>query len=379
MSVKDPIRIAIATPSANAWSETFIAAHIKRLQGVRVVLVDGDLPNRVLDGPMLLHRHGPRRILDHVQARFMGGNTQDLLRRRIAALLRRERIDVVLAEYGICADALVDPCTRAGVPLVAHFHGYDAHKTSKIEEMGHYRRLFAYAAAVVAVSRAMEQQLLALGAPREKLFYNCYGVDVDLFTAGDPGKAPPHFVAVGRFVEKKAPDLTLTAFGILLTRFPDARLTMVGQGPLWEACNARVQTSALRDRVSLPGVMSSAEIAELLRGARAFVQHSVRAASGDSEGTPLAVLEAMATGLPVIATRHAGIGDVVVHGEHGLLCAEFDVAGMAANMERLAGDAELAGRMGTAARTHVERNYRVEDSVAALQVILQRAALKPSA
>ena len=371
------IRIAIATPSANAYSETFIAAHIKRLQGVQCVLVDGDLPNRVLDGLLLLHRSGVGHIMDHVRARITGGDTQDLLRKRIAALLRRERIDVMLAEYGICADALIDPCARAGVPLVAHFHGYDAHKTAKLEQVDNYKRLFANAAALVVVSRAMEQQLLALGAPREKVFYNCYGIDVDQFTAGSPAEATPHFVAVGRFVEKKAPQLTLSAFELLLKKAPEARLTMVGQGPLWESCVQRARSGALKDRVHISGVMKPEEVAALMRSARAFVQHSVRALSGDSEGTPLAVLEAMASGVPVIATRHTGIADVVVHGEHGLLCDEFDIHAMAAHMEQLASDKELAGRMGRAGRAHVERNYRVQDSVAALQAILQKAASAP--
>lgn len=373
------IRIAVATPSANAWSETFIAAHIKRLKGVRCVLVDGDLPNRVLDGPLLLHRGGVGHLADHLFARIGGGNTQDLLRRRISKLLSRERIDVVLAEYGICADALIEPCERAGVPLVAHFHGYDAHKTAKLEQVGNYQRLFKSAAALVVVSRAMEQQLLSLGAPREKHFYNCYGIDVDQFAAGDPATTAPHFVAVGRFVAKKAPQLALSAFELLLEQVPDARLTMIGQGPLWESCVQRVRGSALKDHVSLPGVKKPTEIVEILRGARAFVQHSVRAWSGDSEGTPLAVLEAMASGLPVIATRHTGIGDVVVHGEHGLLCDEFDIKTMAAHMIQLAGDPQLAGRIGKAGRAHVERNYRVEESVAALQGILERAASGPRA
>ncbi len=372
--MSEGIRIAIATPSANAWSETFIAAHIKRLQGVQCVLVDGDLPNRVLDGPLLLHRGGMGQVMDHLRARMAGGDTQDLLRKRIAALLRRERIDVMLAEYGICADALIDPCARAGVPLVAHFHGYDAHKTAKLDQVDNYKRLFIAAAGLVVVSRAMEQQLLALGAPREKVVYNCYGIDVDQFTAGSPAEAAPHFVAVGRFVEKKAPQLTLSAFELLLKKVPDARLTMVGQGPLWESCLQRVRDASWNDRVQLPGVKTPAEIGDLLRGSRAFVQHSVRALSGDSEGTPLAVLEAMASGVPVIATRHAGIADVVVHGEHGLLCDEFDIAIMAANMDQLATDKELAGGMGRAGRAHVERNYRVQDSVAVLQAILQKAA-----
>ncbi|MBP7408377.1 MAG: glycosyltransferase, partial [Flavobacteriales bacterium] len=368
------LRIAIATPSENAYSETFIAAHMQRLRDVELIMVDGSLPNRVVDGPLLLHRSGAGRIMDHAKARLARTTTQGLLRERIQRMLRQRGIQVVLAEYGNTGEAILESCQRAGVPLVVHFHGFDAHRTDQIERMGRYQRIFAHAAALVVVSRAMEAQLLALGAPRDKVIYNCYGIDVQRFAAGNPSQAPPHFVSVGRFVDKKAPHMLLGSFMAMAARVPDARLTMVGDGVLWESCVQRVRAAGLEGRVSLCGVKEQNEIAALMRGARAFVQHSVRALSGDSEGTPLAVLEAMASGLPVIATRHTGIGDVVVHEERGLLCDEFDVAAMAEHMERIAHDPDLAGRMGRAGRIHVEKDHRVEDSVARLQAILDRCA-----
>lgn len=369
-----PPRIAIATPSENAYSETFIAAHLSRLQDVRLVLSGGELPTRVVNGPALRHFGGMAQLRDHVLARALGTDQAGLVGRRIARVLRQERIEVLLAEYGSTAHMLLDACRHAEVPLVAHFHGFDAHKEAVIEAKGRYQALFAQARALVVVSRAMEQQLLALGAPREKVIYSCYGIDAQRFAAGDPERSAPHFVAVGRFVDKKAPHLTLSAFERLVQRVPEARLTMVGQGPLWESCVQRARSAPLAGRVDLPGVRTPDEIAALLRGARAFVQHSVRALSGDSEGTPLAVLEAMATGIPVVATRHAGIADVVGHGEHGLLCDELDVEAMAANMERLARDPRLAADLGRAGRAKAEREHRVEDSIARLQAILERAA-----
>ena len=101
-------------------------------------------------------------------------------------------------------------------------------------------------------------------------------------------------------------------------------------------------TPPLRPKSSrtLCGVRTPEEVAGLMRSSRAFVQHSVVTANGDSEGTPLAVLEAMASGLPVVATRHAGIADVVAHGERGLLSAEGDVETMAAHLLRLVDEVE---------------------------------------
>ncbi|MBK9148144.1 MAG: glycosyltransferase family 4 protein [Flavobacteriales bacterium] len=369
-----PIRLAIVTPKENAWSETFIAAHIERLKGVELVLAGGELPTHVVNGKVLRGKGAFAYLRDQAAARALRTDQDGILVRRIAAVLRRARIDVVLAEYGTTAHAMLAPCALAGVPLVAHFHGFDAHVDAVIKAHHDYRALFAQSSALVVVSRGMEQQLLDLGALREKVVRNSCGVDAERFAMGDPARTPPHFLFVGRFVDKKAPHLALSAFERLVERVPEAKLTMVGQGPLWESCAQRVRSSPLAGRVELPGILSPDEVASLLRGARAFVLHSVRALNGDCEGTPVAVLEAMASGIPVVATRHAGIGDVVVHEEHGLLCDEHDVEAMAMNLERVARDPQLAGELGRAGRAKAEREHRVEDSIAGLQAILERVA-----
>ncbi|HMC96019.1 MAG TPA: glycosyltransferase [Flavobacteriales bacterium] len=369
-------RIAIVIPSPGAYSETFINAHVDHLPGVVRVLVDGLLPRRLSTGESLMRGDRLGRVLDALIARSLGTGSKGLLQRRVARQLERDRVDVLLAEYGNTGVAMLPSSLRANVPLVVHFHGFDAHRTDVLADMDNYRALFEGAAAIVVVSRAMEAQLLSLGAPREKLFYNCYGIDVDRFTSGDPANAPARFVAVGRFVNKKAPLLTLEAFRLALEQRPQAHLTMVGSGPLMEGCAQVIKAFAIEEQVELAGVRTPEEIADLLRGARGFVQHSVRALNGDSEGTPLAVLEAMATGIPVIATRHAGIVDVVAHEERGLLCDEFDVRTMAGNFLRLIDDPALAGRLGRAGRAYVEQNHRVQDRIATLQGILERAATR---
>gem|GEM_PF-414071 len=373
----EPIpRIAIVVPSADQYSETFIAEHVGRLQGVVRVFVAGNLPRRLSTGEQLMRTSMAGRGLDLLLAGLVGKDLQWLLQRRIAGQLRRDGIQVVLAEYGNTGQAMIESCRQAKVPMAVHFFGFDAHRTDLIQEMGGYRRLFDQAAALVVVSRHMEQHLLSLGAPAAKLHYNSCGIDLDKFAAGDPAQAAPHFVGVGRFVNKKAPHLTLAAFRLALEKHPAARLTLVGDGPLWESCGQLVKALGLQHQVDLPGVLKPAVIATLQRGARAFVQHSVRAANGDSEGTPVAVLEAMASGLPVIATRHAGIMDVVAHEERGLLCDEFDVRTMADHIVRLIDDPALASRMGRAGRAYVEKDHRVQDRIATLQDILTGAVLR---
>ena len=374
----EPLRIAIATPRRDVWSETFIAAHLDRLREVVLVLTDGTLPKRDGSGrPLLLTTKGYR-FRNRYERSLLGLDKPEMLRRRIATLLCEQRVQVVLAEYGPTGEELLTSCRMAGVPLVVHFHGHDAHERGVLERYQGYRRLIEGAAAFVVVSRGMEEQLLRLGAPREKVFYNCYGIDVERFDGGRPDEAPPHFLATGRFVEKKAPVLTLLAFHRVVQLRPDARLTMVGTGALWESTMQAVKALGLTGSVDLCGVRTPDEVANLMRTCRAFVQHSVVTDANDREGTPLAILEAMASGIPVVATRHEGIADVVTHGERGLLCDEFDIGTMAEHLLQLTDDRALAGRMGAAGRAYVQEFHRVENTIASLHRILSRFASSSS-
>jgi glycosyltransferase involved in cell wall biosynthesis len=238
--------------------------------------------------------------------------------------------------------------------------------------------MFGQARSIIAVSRHMRDQLIDLGAPPEKIEFNPYGIDVDLFSKGEPATAPPVFLAVGRFVAKKAPDQTIEAFAKISAKYPDARLEMIGDGPLHKSCRDLARHLGVSERVKFWGAIPHLEAARIMARARCFVQHSITPDSGDMEGTPLAVLEAMATRLPVVATRHGGIVDVVSDGETGYLVDEFDVASMANAMARLIESPKTASRMGAAGRAFVLTNHSMDQQIGALASILQRAAAPES-
>ncbi len=361
-------------PNECAYSETFIRAH-ERLPGVVAMLYGGWFPTFLPDGRLLVSpRPGPR--LWAAACRRLLGQPGDYSRMRaLTRFLRRARIDVVLAEYGPTGVSVMDACAAAGVPLVVHFHGFDAYHRPTLQHHGaSYPALFQAAAAVVAVSRHMEERLLALGAPRGRLFYSPYGVDLSCFSGGDPAAAGPVFVAVGRFVEKKAPQLDVLAFSEVRKACPDARLIMVGDGPLWGATRHLARALDLAEAVEFPGPRSHAEVADVLRRARALIQHSLVAIDGDCEGTPLAILEAGATGLPVVATRHGGIPDAVLADRTGFLVEEGDVRSMAGCMIRLAKNADLAVRLGAAARRRIADEFSATQATTRLTRILAGAA-----
>jgi hypothetical protein len=188
-------RLCIVSPNRNVWSETFIANHIAHLPGVELVLTDGHLPKRDVDGAALVHPTLLKRVVQRIARKAQ----DDVLRNAVTGRLRKARIDVVLAEYGPTGEAMLTICRRLGIPLVVHFHGIDAFQVKLLNENARYTSIIRDAAAIVVVSREMEQQLLSLGCPRERLHYNCYGIDVEQFKQALPGRAEKRFLAVGRF------------------------------------------------------------------------------------------------------------------------------------------------------------------------------------
>jgi glycosyltransferase involved in cell wall biosynthesis len=278
----------------------------------------------------------------------------------------------VIAEYGTTGVLTMDACRELDLPLIVHFHGFDASVRAVLDEHREtYPLMFHQAAAIIAVSRAMERKLISLGAPPERVHYNPYGINCDDFCGAEPSNAPPVFLAVGRFVEKKAPQLTLKAFSKAHRSVPHARLRMIGDGPLLDECRSLAGELKIEDAVTFLGAQSPAVVREEMRSARCFVQHSMEAENGDCEGTPVGILEAGASGLPVVSTRHAGIPDVVVENETGFLVDEGDVDEMAEHMLRLAQEPQLAGDLGRAATQRIENHFSQELSDRRLWKIIE--------
>jgi colanic acid/amylovoran biosynthesis glycosyltransferase len=286
--------------------------------------------------------------------------------------LRRADAEVALAEFGPAGVRVREACTQTGIPLVVRFHGYDGYSRGAIERHADgYRQLFSSASAFVAPSRAMVTQLERLGAPPDRIHWVPNGADCSLFGGASPAQAPPIVVAVGRFVEKKAPQLTIRAFREAARGLPDARLHFIGEGGLLDTCRQLAITLGIERQVVFLGAQPPEVVQKELRSARVFVQHSVVASDGDSETFPISILEAGATGLPVVATRHAGIPDMVRDRTDGYLVDERDVDGMSDGLRRLLESADLAQRMGTAFQARVRQEFSIQRTMSGLLRVLE--------
>lgn len=293
-----------------------------------------------------------------------------LMRRALAAM----RPDAILAHYGPGAAEMAPHAEALGIPLVAHFHGYDASMHPVVAEWGdRYRAMFRTAARVVAVSRPMAARLEAMGCPPGKIVLNPYGIDLSGFSPDSAVRRPESFLAVGRFVEKKAPHLALAAFAEARRAFPGATMRMAGDGPLLGACRDLAALWGIAEAVEFPGAVDHEWVARAMREASVFVQHSVTPESGDMEGTPVGILEASASGLPVVSTRHAGIPEAVEDGVTGILVEERDVAGMAEAMKGMLADRDAAAAMGMRGRARMEREYGREARIGRLAEVIREA------
>jgi len=362
-------------------SETFLHAHINKLPYRSYSLIGNPGYRMIREGSIGAGNYLVSRSLFPLGFRWLirkaigvSVATQDT--KALVRWLRQSNIDVVLAEYGPTAVSVMEACYQADVPLVTHFHGYDAYTDYVVGEYGGaYHRLFDISSAIVGVSSHMCEQLVRLGAPADKVHQNACGADVNSNQRSADHEPGFRFAMIGRLVEKKAPFVSMMAFARLCDSVPNATLEIVGDGPLSAACVQMVRALGMEERVTLHGAKPHKFVQEVLGRSDYFLQHSVRAPNGDMEGTPVGVLEAMGMGLPVISTRHGGICDIISEGETGILVDEYDVNGMHEAMQTLCTDRELSVKMGEKARESVADNWTMEKSVARLSEIIGSVTL----
>jgi glycosyltransferase involved in cell wall biosynthesis len=300
-------------------------------------------------------------------------------RRMLERALAERAPHLLHAHFGTGALAVQPVARRAGVPLLVTFHGYDA--STMLNARGYRSQLHGLFAAahVIAVSQEMADRLVAHGADPARLFVHHIGVPLEAFpfirrtplrekvAAGETVE----FLQVSSFNEKKGHEYTVAAFRRFLDDGARARLTFVGDGPRREVVEATAADLVARGAVRFAGALPPDEVATVMAEADVFVHHSVTSSKGDKEGIPIGLMEAMATGLVVISTRHSGIPELVEDGVEGYLVEERDVAAYAAAMHRaLASDPELA----TAARRKIERDFDMETQNRRLSEIYRQVA-----
>jgi glycosyltransferase involved in cell wall biosynthesis len=337
--------LAVLLPEVGLASETFIRRDVNELLPAGTVVVVDPPP----DGAS---RHGrPAWLADPPALVFdpLPGDPPPPPERveTLRAFLTRHRVEVVLVEYLDLGDRWFDHLIEAGVAVWLRGHGVDISARLRDPDLRQRYARYRTAAGVIVPSRAAVGRLRELGLPADRVHALPYGVDVP---TGAPVRQPDGTVrclAVGRLVPKKAPLSTLEAFRQAYAVDQRLQLDLVGDGPLTPEVRAYVDRHGLATAVRLHGSLPHKQVLARMRRADLLLHHAVTSpADGDAEGLPVVILEAMAAGLAVVATRHEGIPEAVHHDRTGLLVNEGDVTAMAEALNRLAASAEERTTMG---------------------------------
>ncbi len=307
----------------------------------------------------------------------------------IALLARQAGPRLIHAHFGFDGVEAWPIARRLGVPLLVTLHGSDITTRMDWFRSGRagrrwkaYPSRFARLAACeqvsfVAVSDNIRRAAVQAGVPAQRIFVERIGVDCSLFVNdGLPvAQRRPVILFLGRLIEKKGCRFLIEAFRAVARNMPQARLVIAGDGP--ERAALEAQAGDL-DGVRFAGGVSREEVRALMREARVFCLPSVTAESGDAEGLPLVILEAQASGVPVVTSARGGTDEGISNGETGLAFAEGDVPTLIRHLTSLLTDDALATRLSIAAPGFVAREHDLYKCTERLERLYDRiAALNP--
>jgi len=292
-----------------------------------------------------------------------------MYREQLERLVKEIRPDVIHAHFGP-AGVLIGQCAGScDVPFVVSFHGFDAFHLPRIQFWREkYSELFIKASCLTVVSNGMADHLVTLGSPEEKIKVVRVGKRISDYPYDPPDSSVRDWISVGRLVEKKGFDDCISAFQLLVNQFPGSTLTIIGGGELFGALECQIKAGGLENSIHMCGGLSHDEVKGYMEVADAFLLCSKEAKNGDREGVPTVLMEAQSMGLPVVATRHSGIPEVIPEANHKFLAPEGDISAIAEALIRLASCsvAELV-QLAERGRTKVEHEFNLTHEIAKLR------------
>jgi glucosyltransferase len=365
-------------------SETFVKEQLLALRRWRGVLVGlRQLYQLSLDGlEVRTLRQAGETLID--RARWKLCKTIGTVPRSVVISLTKENASLIHAHFGVDGVEAWPICKALRLPMLVTLHGYDININREWWEEGHGgRRLRTYPQKLlelaarpevhfIAVSDAIRKRAISFGIPIEKVSVEYVGVDCRTFTPrGLPiSQRDRRVLFVGRLVEKKGCEYLLKAFAAVQTSVPSASLIIVGDGPLLDSL--RRFSRQLNLNVSFRGAISSEHVQNEFDLARVFCLPSVTAHNGDAEGFGLVLLEAQASGVPVITSARGGATEGIRDGKTGIAVAERDTQTLTTQLIRLLTDDALAESFASAAPSFIRNKFDILKNTEALEDLYNR-------
>lgn len=286
-------------------------------------------------------------------------------------ILRDRSADLMHVYFGHTGVHLLPFIQRWPNPAIVSFHGMDvqprADRPGYVEKLS---ELLATLPLVLARSDSLRARLVELGCPDQNIRINRTGIPMDKFPVAErdfPHDGRWKLVQACRLIEKKGLDVALRAFADFAKRYPLASFTIAGEGPLLAPMQALAGELGIAEHVHFPGFLSEEQLCRLYNDSHLFMHPSQLTEDQNQEGVPNAMLEAMATGLPVAATVHGGIPEAVINGKTGLLVPERDVDGLIHALDSFAASEDFWRRFSQAAAHDVRQNFEQSAQIQKLE------------
>lgn len=244
----------------------------------------------------------------------------------LLALFFDERYDVTLCHFGFNAKhcSLIKKTGYSG-KLIAFFHGSDVTQYPKKYGENIYEKVFQYCDSILTISNYFKSKLMRLGCPEDKISIHHMGVNVESFSyARRLFSNVPKLLILGRLTEKKGHKYAIDAVQMLVEKGYNCKLIIAGDGELKGEIVSKVKSLKLDDVVSMVGRVTSDQAIQLYKECDICLVPSVTAVNGDMEGLPVVIMEALSSGLPVIATNHSSIPEIIEDNKTGFIVKEKD-------------------------------------------------------
>ncbi|MCY9137578.1 glycosyltransferase [Peribacillus frigoritolerans] len=277
-------------------------------------------------------------------------------------------IIAIHAHHGSHGQEILPVCEKYNIPLIVSIRGRDGSDRPEILEKNakRYSALNKHGAHYYPVCQYLAEGLRRLGIPAKNMHVLYGGIELDLFPYSNrtlPRVGEIRVLSVGRLVDKKGFVTLIKAFKRIYSQYPNARLHIIGSGEDEKRIKSTIAEYNLKDVVILRGAMDSKQVSAELKKAHIFCLASQTAKNGDIEGIPNALKEAMASGLPVVSTRHAGIPELIEHQRTGYLAPEKNEMELAKGIQFFMENPDIWTDYTERARKVIEEKFDVNKQI----------------